>query len=320
MRGKCKSLRIAIIVAIVATILAAIFQFLDLSLSDNMQAFLFTMSSGCAASALATIFILTSEYKHEKRNTLERYWQQQLDLNKKIKSIKYFSSNIQIELIIKYIGYKQNKINFIKEDILEEWIKAKGYTYDKNMLSFYERSVEDDFQNTVLELEAVLESYKGFRNINYRVQENTYSDILFLGDIIENSIIWKVIKKWYAIRWIVEKVELSVNKQRNDIYKKIHEPMRNMLNELQKFEKYIIGYSKKEYSLDFILRELDEFQKQQKLFGIEEDVTHFTVYADFYDKMDRNIETFRSSVIYKCKPEYLLGRTEVISKLKRNPD
>ena len=152
------------------------------------------------------------------------------------------------------------------------------------------------------------------------IKKKTSGDILFLGDIIESSTVWKGLKQWDAIKWIVEKVELRVNSKRNYIYKEIHEPMRDMLKKLKGFDGFIIKYYKNEYSLDFILRTLDKFQKQQKLFGIEEDNTQFTVYADFYDNMDHNIETFRSSIIYKCDPEYLPRRTEIMSKLKRIPD
>lgn len=328
MRGKCQSLRIAIVVMIVATVLAIIFQFIDLSLyekmqpdfSEKLQVFLFTMSSGCAASAFATTFILVFEYRNERRKTLERYWQQQIELNSKIKCIGYFSPNIPIELLLKYIGYKRNGRRYTKEDILKEWIEANGEAYDESMTAFYERSVEDEFQNIVSDLNSVLELYKRFRDIDYRVQENTYGDILFLGDIIESSTVWKGLKQWDAIKWIVEKVELRVNSKRNYIYKEIHEPMRDMLKKLKGFDGFIIKYYKNEYSLDFILRTLDKFQKQQKLFGIEEDNTQFTVYADYYDNMDYNIETFRSSIIYKCDPEYLPRRTEIMSKLKRIPD
>ena len=328
MRGKCQSLRIAIVVMIVATVLAIIFQFIDLSLyekmqqdfSEKLQVFLFTMSSGCAASAFATTFILVFEYRNERRKTLERYWQQQIELNSKIKCIGYFSPNIPIELLLKYIGYKRNGRRYTKEDILKEWIEANEEAYDESMTAFYELSVEDEFQNIVSDLNSVLESYKRFRDIDYRVQENTYGDILFLGDIIESSTVWKGLKQWDAIKWIVEKVELRVNSKRNYIYKEIHEPMRDMLKKLKGFDGFIIKYYKNEYSLDFILRTLDKFQKQQKLFGIEEDNTQFTVYADFYDNMDHNIETFRSSILYKCDPEYLPRRTEIMSKLKRIPD
>lgn len=303
MKEKTYGLRTSLVLLVVSVILTGIFQFEILNVNENTKVFFVTVFGGAVSSALVTFLIYLFEYRAVKTKILEEYWQLQLNLINKFLALKYFYPPVPVNLIIRrFEEIQHNKVvdenririqdwkNFSELDgfkyhtqAREEWIQylmKEDVQGDANLYEMYASQSDKQFEEILEKIDDVMDSYIMLAKEKYGEIEKVSGDICFFSDFGK--------RKW------------------KQIYEKIHNPIREMLRTVRVESFHINLYRNGAKNFAVALKKMLEIQ--ESFTKLERSSNNgyngIIVYADFYDRMDRELENFRAKVIYKQEPEY----------------
>ena len=314
MKEKTYGLRTSLVLLVVSVILTGIFQFEILNVNENTKVFFVTVFGGAVSSALVTFLIYLFEYRAVKTKILEEYWQLQLNLINKFLALKYFYPPVPVNLIIRrFEEIQHNKVvdenririqdwkNFSELDgfkyhtqAREEWIQylmKEDVQGDANLYEMYASQSDKQFEEILEKIDDVMDSYMMLAKEKYSEIEKVSGDICFFLDFGK--------RKW------------------KQIYEKIHNPIREMLRTVRVESYHIKLYRNGEKNFAVALKKMLDLQESfMKLeCSSSNGYNGIIVYADFYDKMDRELENFRAKVIYKQEPEYKEERTCIFESI-----
>lgn len=314
MKEKTYGLRTSLVLLVVSVILTGIFQFEILNVNENTKVFFVTVFGGAVSSALVTFLIYLFEYRAVKTKILEEYWQLQLNLINKFLALKYFYPPVPVNLIIRrFEEIQHNKVvdenririqdwkNFSELDgfkyhtqAREEWIQyliKKDVQGDAKLYGMYASQSDKQFEEILEKIDDVMDSYMMLAKEKYSEIEKVSGDICFFLDFGK--------RKW------------------KQIYEKIHNPIREMLRTVRVESYHIKLYRNGEKNFAVALKKMLDLQESfMKLeCSSSNGYNGIIVYADFYDKMDRELENFRAKVIYKQEPEYKEERTCIFESI-----
>lgn len=314
MKEKTYGLRTSLVLLVVSVILTGIFQFEILNVNENTKVFFVTVFGGAVSSALVTFLIYLFEYRAVKTKILEEYWQLQLNLINKFLALKYFYPPVPVNLIIRrFEEIQHNKVvdenririqdwkKFSELDDFkyhtkarEEWIQylmKKDVQGDAKLYGMYASQSDKQFEEILEKIDDVMDSYMMLAKEKYSEIEKVSGDICFFLDFGK--------RKW------------------KQIYEKIHNPIREMLRTVRVESYHIKLYRNGEKNFAVALKKMLDLQESfMKLeCSSSNGYNGIIVYADFYDKMDRELENFRAKVIYKQEPEYKEERTCIFESI-----
>ena len=314
MKEKTYGLRTSLVLLVVSVILTGIFQFEILNVNENTKVFFVTVFGGAVSSALVTFLIYLFEYRAVKIKILEEYWQLQLNLINKFLALKYFYPPVPVNLIIRrFEEIQHNKVvdenririqdwkNFSELDgfkyhtqAREEWIQylmKEDVQGDANLYEMYVSQSDKQFEEILEKIDDVMDSYIMLAKEKYSEIEKVSGDICFFLDFGK--------RKW------------------KQIYEKIHNPIREMLRTVRVESYHIKLYRNGEKNFAVALKKMLDLQESfMKLeCSSSNGYNGIIVYADFYDKMDRELENFRAKVIYKQELEYKEERTCIFESI-----
>lgn len=314
MKEKTYGLRTSLVLLVVSVILTGIFQFEILNVNENTKVFFVTVFGGAVSSALVTFLIYLFEYRAVKTKILEEYWQLQLNLINKFLALKYFYPPVPVNLIIRrFEEIQHNKVvdenririqdwkKFSELDDFkyhtkarEEWIQylmKEDVQGDANLYEMYASQSDKQFEEILEKIDDVMDSYMMLAKEKYSEIEKVSGDICFFLDFGK--------RKW------------------KQIYEKIHNPIREMLRTVRVESYHIKLYRNGEKNFAVALKKMLDLQESfMKLeCSSSNGYNGIIVYADFYDKMDRELENFRAKVIYKQEPEYKEERTCIFESI-----
>ena len=314
MKEKTYGLRTSLVLLVVSVILTGIFQFEILNVNENTKVFFVTVFGGAVSSALVTFLIYLFEYRAVKTKILEEYWQLQLNLINKFLALKYFYPPVPVNLIIRrFEEIQHNKVvdenririqdwkNFSELDgfkyhtqAREEWIQylmKEDVQGDANLYEMYVSQSDKQFEEILEKIDDVMDSYIMLAKEKYSEIEKVSGDICFFLDFGK--------RKW------------------KQIYEKIHNPIREMLRTVRVESYHIKLYRNGEKNFAVALKKMLDLQESfMKLeCSSSNGYNGIIVYADFYDKMDRELENFRAKVIYKQELEYKEERTCIFESI-----
>ena len=303
MKEKTYGLRTSLVLLVVSVILTGIFQFEILNVNENTKVFFVTVFGGAVSSALVTFLIYLFEYRAVKTKILEEYWQLQLNLINKFLALKYFYPPVPVNLIIRrFEEIQHNKVvdenririqdwkKFSELDDFkyhtkarEEWVQylmKKDVQGDAKLYGMYASQSDKQFEEILEKIDDVMDSYMMLAKEKYSEIEKVSGDICFFLDFGK--------RKW------------------KQIYEKIHNPIREMLRTVRVESFHIKLYRNGAKNFAVALKKMLEIQ--ESFTKLERSSNNgyngIIVYADFYDRMDRELENFRAKVIYKQEPEY----------------
>ncbi len=314
MKEKTYGLRTSLVLLVVSVILTGIFQFEILNVNENTKVFFVTVFGGAVSSALVTFLIYLFEYRAVKTKILEEYWQLQLNLINKFLALKYFYPPVPVNLIIRrFEEIQHNKVvdenririqdwkKFSELDDFkyhtkarEEWVQylmKKDVQGDAKLYGMYASQSDKQFEEILEKIDDVMDSYMMLAKEKYSEIEKVSGDICFFLDFGK--------RKW------------------KQIYEKIHNPIREMLRTVRVESYHIKLYRNGEKNFAVALKKMLDLQESfMKLeCSSSNGYNGIIVYADFYDKMDRELESFRAKVIYKQEPEYKEERTCIFESI-----
>ena len=314
MKEKTYGLRTSLVLLVVSVILTGIFQFEILNVNENTKVFFVTVFGGAVSSALVTFLIYLFEYRAVKTKILEEYWQLQLNLINKFLALKYFYPPVPVNLIIRrFEEIQHNKVvdenririqdwkKFSELDDFkyhtkarEEWVQylmKKDVQGDAKLYGMYASQSDKQFEEILEKIDDVMDSYMMLAKERYSEIEKVSGDICFFLDFGK--------RKW------------------KQIYEKIHNPIREMLRTVRVESYHIKLYRNGEKNFAVALKKMLDLQESfMKLeCSSSNGYNGIIVYADFYDKMDRELESFRAKVIYKQEPEYKEERTCIFESI-----
>ena len=314
MKEKTYGLRTSLVLLVVSVILTGIFQFEILNVNENTKVFFVTVFGGAVSSALVTFLIYLFEYRAVKTKILEEYWQLQLNLINKFLALKYFYPPVPVNLIIRrFEEIQHNKVvdenririqdwkKFSELDDFkyhtkarEEWVQylmKKDVQGDAKLYGMYASQSDKQFEEILEKIDDVMDSYMMLAKEKYSEIEKVSGDICFFLDFGKRK--WKKKKK------------------------KIHNPIREMLRTVRVESYHIKLYRNGEKNFAVALKKMLDLQESfMKLeCSSSNGYNGIIVYADFYDKMDRELESFRAKVIYKQEPEYKEERTCIFESI-----
>ena len=314
MKEKTYGLRTSLVLLVVSVILTGIFQFEILNVNENTKVFFVTVFGGAVSSALVTFLIYLFEYRAVKIKILEEYWQPQLNLINKFLALKYFYPPVPVNLIIRrFEEIQHNKVvdenririqdwkKFSELDDFkyhtkarEEWVQylmKKDVQGDAKLYGMYASQSDKQFEEILEKIDDVMDSYMMLAKEKYSEIEKVSGDICFFLDFGK--------RKW------------------KQIYEKIHNPIREMLRTVRVESYHIKLYRNGEKNFAVALKKMLDLQESfMKLeCSSSNGYNGIIVYADFYDKMDRELENFRAKVIYKQELEYKEERTCIFESI-----
>ena len=314
MKEKTYGLRTSLVLLVVSVILTGIFQFEILNVNENTKVFFVTVFGGAVSSALVTFLIYLFEYRAVKIKILEEYWQLQLNLINKFLALKYFYPPVPVNLIIRrFEEIQHNKVvdenririqdwkKFSELDDFkyhtkarEEWVQylmKKDVQGDTKLYGMYASQSDKQFEEILEKIDDVMDSYMMLAKEKYSEIEKVSGDICFFLDFGK--------RKW------------------KQIYEKIHNPIREMLRTVRVESYHIKLYRNGEKNFAVALKKMLDLQESfMKLeCSSSNGYNGIIVYADFYDKMDRELENFRAKVIYKQELEYKEERTCIFESI-----
>ena len=314
MKEKTYGLRTSLVLLVVSVILTGIFQFEILNVNENTKVFFVTVFGGAVSSALVTFLIYLFEYRAVKTKILKEYWQLQLNLINKFLALKYFYPPVPVNLIIRrFEEIQHNKVvdenririqdwkKFSELDDFkyhtkarEEWVQylmKKDVQGDTKLYGMYASQSDKQFEEILEKIDDVMDSYMMLAKEKYSEIEKVSGDICFFLDFGK--------RKW------------------KQIYEKIHNPIREMLRTVRVESYHIKLYRNGEKNFAVALKKMLDLQESfMKLeCSSSNGYNGIIVYADFYDKMDRELENFRAKVIYKQELEYKEERTCIFESI-----
>jgi len=308
MESKVKAIKLGSVIAILSLICFCIIGF-DMK-DGNLKNVFFTIFSGIFTSAFVTIFIYATEYGVIKKEVMEEYWNASFKVNQKIMQIPFLVFDEPNELIKAY--FKELSHNIAVRNIL------------KQLPEDYNNSIGDNTFKILTEAENKMIEYIRPQYNHWDIRQQEIDEVIrssLKGKMSEyEKNITKIIEQYVEIADITYEVcENAFGKMyffknqkfRNNVYKKIHKPLRDMLNKIKirtnnNFKPHL---EKEGYNIPIMIDFISELQKD--LFEIEYVVANDkrgdqlvkSAKNQFYFNMDKQIEDFRTE-IYHCNPEY----------------
>lgn len=292
MKVNCKAIWLSIIITIISLILLIFFQILYIKTNHMIIDILIQIDLGIFSSSAITIFFYTSAYKIEKRKLLENYWNEIRKILMNLKKIEYMNNNFKEEVIAGYIYEKSNvwikqynkmnpksailkylkNTNIIKVAIKKENKEIIEQLSKEGKRKFLNDELEKIYNNTVKKIDKITGQYLEF--LNYSIEELN----CILGDM-----------EFFT----GEENYLKAYK----LYKNIYELRLKIRNSARHFRYYKEGKGNKA----IVLSEILELQKN--IFRVKENKKRKMVYNEFVDEMNKELEEFRSEVIYGVETE-----------------
>ena len=238
--------------------------------------FIYDISLACFGSAVLGFVVAVTAYSAERRDVMEQFWDEGIELTNGIRRIKHIEFDEPIELVKDAIKEKKgsflsdNKDSHAKEK-LKEWIAENQFPDDGRL--DYEEVLEKHYQRIIKAYrQAVIDCaqfYIDFSESNIRSLSNAYGrmDYLFANGSIRRSAY-------------------------DNIYRRIFDFHKKCCEEAYHFIRMISGEGNIVVCLDKILK-LDAILYKQ-----EENM----IFASFADELDKDLELFRSK-IYGVEPE-----------------
>ncbi len=238
--------------------------------------FIYDISLACFGSAVLGLVVAITAYSAERRDVMEQFWDEGIELTNGIRRIKHIEFDEPIELVKDAIREKtggflsDNKDGHAKEK-LKEWIEENQYPddgrldYEEVLEKHYQRKIKA-YQQSVIDC---AQSYIDFSVSNIRSLSNAYGrmDYLFANSSTRRSAYNKVYRRIY------------------DFHKKCCEEAYHFTSMISEEGNVVVCFDK--------ILELDAILYKQ-----EENM----IFASFADDLDKELELFRSK-IYGVEPE-----------------
>lgn len=292
MKINCKAIKLSIEITIISLILLIIFQILYIKINYMIIDILTQIDLGIFSSSVITIFFYTSAYKIEKRKLLENYWNEIRKILINFEKVEYMDIDFKEDVLVGYIHEKSrvwiqqyNKMkpeNAISEDLKNtNLIKIAIKKENKEIIDQLSKEgqkqvlnekLEKIYYNTVKKIDKITGQYLEF--LDYSIEELN----CILGDM-----------EFFT----GEENYLKAYK----LYKNIYELRLKIRNSARHFRYYKEGKGNKA----IVLSEILELQKN--IFRVEENKKRKMVYNEFIDEMNKELEEFRSEVIYGVETE-----------------
>lgn len=291
MKEKCQALRVSI--AITATsflICCLLWAPLPSPFSQYAIAFFQMFFGGVLGSSFVTLLIYTTEYRIQKRITLENVWNEASRINHGFKAIQYIYLPYPKEIVAGYLnemwhnqvvplaGMRKNKYG-------KQWVNA--------LRNEYQDTIGKNISGTEYE-----EMLKRIRD----QKVNEYLDTLIHaieGYISIAQTDWNELNKLFGV------IEfLTGKRQYEKLYQNIYEPLwqKRRVVEAQVYPHFLPYKNGENKNRGVILLKLLELQSQ--FFTVESDKSGTHIYNDFWTNMERKIEDFRVSIYKRESPDY----------------
>lgn len=291
MKTACKTLKWSLGITILSLILSIFLFTFSLYYNISLINFLLNLFIGIFSSSIVALLISIPNYIVTKKQLLERYWIESRRLIISIYKIEYLDIEFNKEDFIGYIKGTRN--NLWKEEF--------------NKLAKNKVKIDDEYKNRLLEYLSIKHddlkeklSKKGFKvYLNQELEKET-------NEILKNmdKILYQYKKcdeeSTTNLNFMLGDTEFISGKNfYNKMYKNLYKPIFNLLSNIRKeiscFNLYLNNEGNKATVLEKILN------LQSKIFTVKENKEVITIFNSFNDKMQSNLELFRSK-IYNVKP------------------
>lgn len=291
MKEKCQALRVSIAITIVSFLICCLLWApLPSPFSPHVISFFQMFFGGILGSSFVTLLIYATEYRIQKRITLENVWNEASRINRGFKVIQYLYLPYSKEIVAGYLSE-------IRDEQDSPFFRTKKHKYGKQwtneLWKMYYDSIGKDLDG--IEYEKVLN--------HIRDQEATqYLDTL--NRAIDNYISiaqtdWNEFNKLFGV------VEFLIGKRHYEkLYQNIYEPLwqKRHVVEAQVYPHFLLYQNGENKNRGVILLKLLELQSQ--FFTVESDKSGTHIYNDFWTNMERKIEDFRVSIYKREPPDY----------------
>lgn len=293
MKVNCKASKLSIIISSILLIMAILFKLLYIKYNNDFTEFMKDIALGTFCSSIVTVFFYISAYRVEKKRVLEQYWNECRRMIIELNKIEYMNIDFDESIFVKFINEQKNKLwiteyyeqikqkipaeefentNLIKEEIKKEnkelFEKISGDAGEK----YLEEEIENLYNKTTEKMDKIVDQYLNYLN------QSTDNLNFILGDI-----------------------EFFTGKAN---YIKVHELFQKIYDLRVKIQETAIHfryYKDGEGNRAVVLSKILELQKN--IYRVEESNYSKTVYREFSDMMEQNLEDFRAKIIYNIQPD-----------------
>lgn len=291
MKTACKTLKWSLGITILSLILSIFLFTFSLYYNISLINFLLNLFIGIFSSSIVALLISIPNYIVTKKQLLERYWIESRRLIISIYKIEYLDIEFNKEDFIGYIKGTRN--NLWKEEF--------------NKLAKNKVKIDDEYKNRLLE-------YLSIKHDDLKEKLSKEGFKVYLNQELEketNEILKNMDKILYQYKKCDEESTTNLNFMLGDtefisgknfynkMYKNLYKPIFNLLSKIRKeiscFNLYLNNEGNKATVLEKILN------LQSKIFTVKENKEVITIFNSFNDKMQSNLELFRSK-IYNVKP------------------
>ena len=291
MKTACKTLKWSLGITILSLILSIFLFTFSLYYNISLINFLLNLFIGIFSSSIVALLISIPNYIVTKKQLLERYWIESRRLIISIYKIEYLDIEFNKEDFIGYI--KETRNNLWKEEF--------------NKLAKNKVKIDDEYKNRLLE-------YLSIKHDDLKEKLSKEGFKVYLNQELEketNEILKNMDKILYQYKKCDEESTTNLNFMLGDtefisgknfynkMYKNLYKPIFNLLSNIRKeiscFNLYLNNEGNKATVLEKILN------LQSKIFTVKENKEVITIFNSFNDKMQSNLELFRSK-IYNVKP------------------
>lgn len=291
MKTACKTLKWSLGITILSLILSIFLFTFSLYYNISLINFLLNLFIGIFSSSIVALLISIPNYIVTKKQLLERYWIESRRLIISIYKIEYLDIEFNKEDFIGYI--KETRNNLWKEEF--------------NKLAKNKVKIDDEYKNRLLE-------YLSIKHDDLKEKLSKEGFKVYLNQELEketNEILKNMDKILYQYKKCDEESTTNLNFMLGDtefisgknfynkMYKNLYKPIFNLLSKIRKeiscFNLYLNNEGNKATVLEKILN------LQSKIFTVKENKEVITIFNSFNDKMQSNLELFRSK-IYNVKP------------------
>lgn len=291
MKTACKTLKWSLGITILSLILSIFLFTFSLYYNISLINFLLNLFIVIFSSSIVALLISIPNYIVTKKQLLERYWIESRRLIISIYKIEYLDIEFNKEDFIGYI--KETRNNLWKEEF--------------NKLAKNKVKIDDEYKNRLLE-------YLSIKHDDLKEKLSKEGFKVYLNQELEketNEILKNMDKILYQYKKCDEESTTNLNFMLGDtefisgknfynkMYKNLYKPIFNLLSNIRKeiscFNLYLNNEGNKATVLEKILN------LQSKIFTVKENKEVITIFNSFNDKMQSNLELFRSK-IYNVKP------------------
>jgi len=247
---------------------------------------------GILGSSFVTLLIYATEYRIQKRITLESIWSEAHRINRDFKAIRYLHIDYPKEIVAGYL----NEV---------VWDSQESSLIDTNPKHIYRSQWIDELQKQYPEVVSNKMSDDEFENILINIINNQANDYLKAINHSINSYITIVEKDWNEYDKLFGVVEFFTGKRHyKRLYQNLYAPLyqkRCSISE-QVYPHFLLYRNGEIKNSGVMLTKLIELQSQ--FFAVETDKMGTHIYNDFWTMMERKIEDFRISIYKKETPDY----------------